>query len=269
MSSTLTRTSSSSAGAVWYRDGPRKVLRDIGRCRTAALGTHPEQCDRCNYETVAYDSCRNRHCPKCQSSPRDRWLMKPGLKPAAVAYCPCGLHRARSTGAARTPQPASVLQPAVSGRLGDPAGDRRRSTPSRRTHRRARCAAHLVAEPETSSAPALSRSRRRTGLRSLPLGRHQADGFFLPVRVLSRMFRGKLLAFLKQSYRRSELCFSGSSGCTLRTTRISLPAPYACAGESGWSTPKPPFGGPEHVLKYLARYTHRVAISNGRLLRSR
>ena len=57
-------------------DQQRKVLRDIGRCRTAALGTHLERCDRCSYETVAYDSCRNRHCPKCQSSARDRWLMK-------------------------------------------------------------------------------------------------------------------------------------------------------------------------------------------------
>jgi hypothetical protein len=55
-------------------DQQRKVLRDIGLCRTAALGTHLERCDRCDYETVAYDSCRNRHCPKCQSSARDRWL---------------------------------------------------------------------------------------------------------------------------------------------------------------------------------------------------
>src|SRR6266852_7748397 len=57
-------------------DQQRKVLRDIGLCRTAALGTHLERCDRCSYETVAYDSCRNRHCPKCQSSARDRWLLK-------------------------------------------------------------------------------------------------------------------------------------------------------------------------------------------------
>ena len=57
-------------------DQQRKVLRDIGRCRTAELGTHLERCDRCSYETVAYDSCRNRHCPKCQSSARDRWLLK-------------------------------------------------------------------------------------------------------------------------------------------------------------------------------------------------
>ena len=67
-------------------DQQRKVLRDIGQCRTAALGTHLERCDRCNYETVAYDSCRNRHCPKCQSSARDRWLLKQATSLLPVPY---------------------------------------------------------------------------------------------------------------------------------------------------------------------------------------
>ena len=63
-----------------------KVLRDIGLCRTAALGTHLERCDRCSYETVAYDSCRNRHCPKCQPSARDRWLLKQAASLLPVPY---------------------------------------------------------------------------------------------------------------------------------------------------------------------------------------
>ena len=67
-------------------DQQRKVLRDIGRCRTAALGSHLERCDRCDYETLAYDSCRNRHCPKCQSSARDRWLMKQASSLLPVPY---------------------------------------------------------------------------------------------------------------------------------------------------------------------------------------
>jgi len=67
-------------------DEQRKVLRDIGRCRTVALATHLERCDRCDYETVAYDSCRNRHCPKCQSSARDRWLMKQASSLLPVPY---------------------------------------------------------------------------------------------------------------------------------------------------------------------------------------
>ena len=67
-------------------DQQRKALRDIGLCRTAALGTHLERCDRCSYETVAYDSCRNRHCPKCQSSARDRWLLKQAASLLPVPY---------------------------------------------------------------------------------------------------------------------------------------------------------------------------------------
>lgn len=90
-------------------------------------------------------------------------------------------------------------------------------------------------------------------------------GFFLPVRVLSRMFRGKLLSLLKRSYRRGELRFSG------KLAALSAPrAFYSLIGSlrrKEWVVySKPPFGGPEHVLKYLARYTHRVAISNGRLI---
>ncbi len=90
-------------------------------------------------------------------------------------------------------------------------------------------------------------------------------GVFLPVRVLSRMFRGKLLAFLKQSYRRGELCF------TEKLAELSTPRAFhsllGTLRRTEWVVySKPPFGGPEHVLRYLARYTHRVAISNGRLL---
>ena len=90
-------------------------------------------------------------------------------------------------------------------------------------------------------------------------------GFFLPVRVLSRMFRGKLLALLKQSYRRNELCFAGKL-TELSKSRV-FHSLLASLRRREWVVyAKPPFGGPEHVLKYLARYTHRVAISNGRLL---
>ena len=64
----------------------RKVLRDIGLCRTAALGTHLERCDRCHYETLAYDSCRDRHCPKCQSTARDRWLLNQASSLLPVPY---------------------------------------------------------------------------------------------------------------------------------------------------------------------------------------
>ena len=88
-------------------------------------------------------------------------------------------------------------------------------------------------------------------------------GFFLPVRVLSRMFRGKLLAFLRQSYRRKEPCFSGTLAI-LSEPRAFHSLLHTLRRREWVVYSKPPFGGPEHVLKYLARYTHRVAISNGR-----
>ncbi|MGD0443573.1 MAG: transposase [Edaphobacter sp.] len=89
--------------------------------------------------------------------------------------------------------------------------------------------------------------------------------FFLPVRVLSRMFRGKLLAFLKQSYRHNQLRFSGAPA-TLFPPHAFHSLLHTLRNKEWVVYSKPPFGGPEHVLKYLARYTHRVAISNGRLL---
>jgi hypothetical protein len=89
--------------------------------------------------------------------------------------------------------------------------------------------------------------------------------FFLPVRVLSRMFRGKLLSFLKQSYRHNELRFSGTLAA-LSQPRAFHSLIHTLRSKEWVVYSKPPFGGPEHVLKYLARYTHRVAIANGRLL---
>jgi hypothetical protein len=151
-------------------DQQRKALRDIGRCRTAALGTHLERCDRCSYETVAYDSCRNRHCPKCQSSARDRWLMKQAssLLPVPYAHVVFTVPEQLAPLALRNQRFFySLLFRAASQTLLEIAADPR--------HLGARIGAlavlhTLVAEPGTSSAPALPRSRRRPGARSLSLG---------------------------------------------------------------------------------------------------
>jgi hypothetical protein len=246
-------------------DQQRKVLRDIGLCRTAALGTHLERCDRCSYETVAYDSCRNRHCPKCQSSARDRWLLKQAASLLPVPYvhavftvpeqlAPLGLRNQRLF--------YSMLFHAASETLLKIAADQR--------HLGARIGILAVLHTWSQNLqfhPHLHCLIPAGGLapdnsRWIATKRH---GFFLPVRVLSRMFRGKLLCFLKQSYRRGELCFPG------KLAALSAPrAFYSLLGSlrrREWVVySKPPFGGPEHVLKYLARYTHRVAISNGRLI---
>ena len=191
-------------------DQQRKVLRDIGLCRTAALGTHLERCDRCSYETVAYDSCRNRHCPKCQSSARDRWLLKQArsLLPVPYAHVVFTVPEQLAPLALRNQRLFyTLLFRAASETLLKIAADPR--------HLGARIGVLAVLHTWSQNLrhhPHLHCLVPAGGLaldhsRWVATRRH---GFFLPVRVLSRMFRGKLLAFLKQSYRRSELCFAGT-----------------------------------------------------------
>ena len=245
-------------------DQQRKVLRDIGRCRTAALGAHLERCDRCSYETVAYDSCRNRHCPKCQSSARDRWLMKQAasLLPVPYAHVVFTVPEQLAPLAFRNQRLFyNLLFRAASETLLEIAADPR--------HLGARIGVLAVLHTWSQNLrhhPHLHCLVPSGGL-ALDHSRWLATrrGFFLPVRVLSRMFRGKLLAFLKQGYRRKELCFSGTLSA-LAEPRAFYSMLHTLRRREWVVYSKPPFGGPEHVLKYLARYTHRVAISNGRLL---
>jgi hypothetical protein len=243
----------------------RRVLRDIGLYRTAALGTHLERCDRCNYETVAYDSCRNRHCPKCQSSARDRWLVKQASSLLPVPYVHAVFTVPEQLGplALRNQKLFySMLFRAASETLLEIAADPR--------HLGARIGILAVLHTWSQNLqlhPHLHCLIPAGGLapdnsRWIPTKRH---GFFLPVRVLSRMFRGKLLSFLKRSYRSGELCFAGKLAA-LSTPRSFYSLLRSLQRKEWVVYSKPPFGGPEHVLKYLARYTHRVAISNGRLI---
>jgi Putative transposase/Transposase zinc-binding domain len=245
-------------------DQQRKVLRDIGRYRTAALGTHLERCDRCSYETVAYDSCRNRHCPKCQSSARDRWLFKQATNLLPVSYvhvvftvpeqlAPIALRNQRLF--------YSMLFRAASETLLEIAADP--------CHLGARIGILAVLHTWSQNLghhPHLHCLIPAGGL-ALDHSHWVASrrDFFLPVRVLSRMFRGKLLAFLKQGYRGKQLCFPGTLAA-LSQPRAFHSLLHTLRQREWVVYSKPPFSGPEHVLKYLARYTHRVAISNGRLL---
>lgn len=242
----------------------RKALHDIAACRTATLGGHIEQCDHCSHRVIAYNSCRNRHCPKCQSSARDHWLAERAKELLPVPYChvvftvpdllgPLALQNQRLF--------YGLLFRAVSQTLLEIAADPR--------HLGAQIG--FLAVLHTWSQNLLHHPHVHC---VVPAGGIAPDGsgwvrcrqkFFLPVRVLSRLFRGKLLAFLRDASANGKLQFSGQLAALadparfqtwLRTLKTSDWVVYA----------KPPFGGPEHVLKYLARYTHRVAISNGRLL---
>jgi hypothetical protein len=242
----------------------RKALRDIGACRTAALGGHVEECDQCAHRLIAYNSCRNRHCPKCQSKARDRWLAERAKELLPVPYChvvftipeqlaPLALQNQRVCYA--------LLFRAVSETLQQIAADSR--------HLGAKIG--VLAVLHTWSQSLMHHPHIHC---VVPAGGLSPDGsrwiacrpkFFLPVRVLSRMFRGKLLALLREAFAEGKLEFFGQLADLAEPARFD--AWLRQCKKTEWVVyAKPPFGGPEHVLKYLARYTHRVAISSNRLL---
>jgi hypothetical protein len=245
----------------------RKVFRDICACRTAALGARFEQCNHCSHQTTLFHSCRNRHCPKCQTTARDQWLDRTAKELLPVPYS----HVIFTLPGAVTPlvrQNAkliyNLLFRCVSETLLTIARD-----PSRLGADLGLLAVLHTWNQKMMTHPHLHCLVPAGGL---ALDKwswvHSRKKFFLPGPVLGRMFRGKFLALLALAYRRKELRLLGylqplqRAGAFDRfVSRLRKP---------NWVVEvRAPFGGPEHVLKYLARYTHRVAISNGRLVELR
>jgi hypothetical protein len=243
----------------------RRALRDLARCRTAELGGHVEECDRCGHRRIAYNSCRNRHCPKCQAAARARWLddRAAELLPVDYFHVIFTLPNDINSLALRNPRVVygALLRASASALL-----------------RVAADPAHLGAEVGFLSVlhtwgqnlhlhPHVHCVVPGGGL-SLDGGRWIAcrPGFLLPVRVLSRVFRGKFLSGLEEAFRRGHLSCNGrqeelaEAEAFFRWTRSLRDKEWVVYA-------KPPFGGSEQVLKYLARYTHRVAISNSRLVK--
>jgi hypothetical protein len=244
--------------------GQKRVLRAIELCRTAALGGHLEQCDQCGHERNAYNSCANRHCPKCQSLARAEWLEK---RQAELLQCEYfhvvfTLPAPLATLALQNKrQMFSLLFRATAETLQSIAADPK--------HLGARigffCILHtwgqaLNAHPHLHCVvPGGGISP--DGNRWVPCRRRR---FFLPVRVLSSRFRKIYLRYLKQIHAAGKLRFHG------QLQHLSDPASFARylapLRHRKWVVfAKAPFGGPDRVLNYLGRYTHRVAISNNRL----
>jgi hypothetical protein len=242
----------------------QKVISALLQCRTAALGGHVDECGQCGQQRISYNSCRNRHCPKCQGSQAAQWLesQRSHLLPVPYAHVVFTLPRLLAPLALQNPRTVyGLLFRAASQTLLEVASDPR----------------HL-------GAPIGFLALLHTWGQKLdhhphlhcvvPAGGLSLDGggwvpcrrrFFLPVRVLSRVFRGKFLEFLGEAFAHDELSFHGSLKPLSHETRFRTLLTEARRTE--WVVyAKPPFGGPEQVLKYLARYTHRVAISNRRLL---
>jgi len=241
----------------------RKALADIGSCRTAALGGHLEQCDSCSARRIAYNSCRNRHCPKCQATARDRWLeaRSKELLPVRYSHVVFTVPQQLAALALHNQQLFyGLLFAAASQALLELAADPRRLGAK----------IGFFAVLHTWSQTLLFHPHIHC---VVPAGGLALDGkrwissrrkFFLPVKPLSRLFRGKLLDGLRRAFANGELRFPGSLAELADERRF-----HAFRRELGkleWVVyAKRPFRGPTHVLQYLARYTHRVAISNGRL----
>jgi hypothetical protein len=248
----------------WLSVQQRSVLRAIARCRTAALGGHLDRCDACGHQAISYNSCRNRHCPKCQAQARERWLQARERDLLDVPYVHVVFtlpHALLPLTYRNSTRLYTWLFQTSAATLRQVAADPR----------------HLGAEV---GVLAILHTWGQTLVRHphvhcvVPAGGLSADcqqwirpkyaGFFLPVKVLSRIFRGKFVAALRRAYAQNELDLTGA------TEHLRDPAQWSAfinaLFETDWVVyAKPAFGGASAVLRYLGRYTHRVAISNHRL----
>jgi len=241
-----------------------KVMSAITQCRTAALGGHVLRCEGCGTDQVAYNSCRNRHCPKCQSSAAQRWLdaRQADLLPVEYYHVVFTL-----------PAPIADIgyqnKAAIYGLLFDVAAEVLQTIAADPKHLGARIGATLVLHTWGS---ALTHHPHVHGI--VPGGGLSLDGrqwvacrpgFFLPVRVLSRLFRRRFLEELQQFHQAGKLQFFGEHAAL--TDAQAFKQWLAPMRQCEWVVyAKRPFAGPAAVLAYLSRYTHRVAISNSRLL---
>jgi hypothetical protein len=248
----------------------RKALRDLAACRTAVLGGHIEYCLDCGHERIAYNSCRNRHCPKCQALARARWLEQQAGHLLPVAYHHVVFTLPAEVSELALANPAvlyDLLMRSAAATLREVAANPKRlgaavgvlmvlHTWGQNLHHHPHV--HCVVTGGGLSCDANGK------IDAAPCWVACRPGFFLPVRVLSRVFRGKFLDGLNQLFEQGKLLLPGR----LRTlAEASVRAAWwkALYARDWVAYSKRPFGGPEQVLKYLAGYTHRVAISNSRL----
>jgi Putative transposase/Transposase zinc-binding domain len=255
-------------GTLSARQG--KTLRDLAACRTAALGGHVQRCLDCGHERIAYNSCRNRHCPKCQALARARWLDQQAQHLLPVEY-----HHVVFTLPAAIADLALVNPAVLYDLLMRSAAATLRQVAANPKHLGAIVGVLMVLHTWGQNLhhhPHVHCVVTGGGLSCDPSGTIAASpcwracqpGFFLPVRVLSRVFRGKFLDGLNRLFQEGKLLLPARLQ-TLAQARARATWCQTLSASDWVVYSKPPFGGPEHVLKYLARYTHRVAISNSRL----
>jgi hypothetical protein len=240
------------------------VMRRLIQCRTAALGGHVDTCNQCGFVRISYNSCRDRHCPKCQTTDRERWIqarlerllpvehfhvvftMPDELNPLALRN-QAALYNLLFAAASKT----LLALAADAKRLGAQIG----FTAILHTWGQ-----NLLFHPHLHcvvTAGGLSDDGQRWV--------HARPGYLFPVKVLGRLFRGKFLAGLQDLYQTGRLALAGSAA------PLADPHTFAALRDrlyrQNWVVyAKPPFAGTDHVFRYLGRYSHRVAIANSRLL---
>jgi predicted Zn-ribbon and HTH transcriptional regulator len=241
-----------------------KVMSAIEQCRSAALGGHVERCEDCGHNRIAYNSCRNRHCPKCQGAAARDWLAA-----READLLPVGYFHLVFTLPAEIAPIAYQNKGVVYDLLFRAAAETLLTIAADPRHLGARIGATAVLHTWGSAMihhPHIHMIVPGGGI-SLDGTRWIScrPGFLLPVRVLSRLFRRLFLAGLADAHAAGRLMFFGEIE-SLRH-RPAFTAHLAPLRRKNWFVyAKPPFAGPEAVLAYLARYTHRVAIANSRLL---
>jgi hypothetical protein len=248
----------------WLDYQQLKVLRAIRNCRTAALGGHVDACPRCGFKAISFNSCRNRHCPKCQAQARQRWLDAREQQLLATSYFHLvfTLPHELSTLARENPRLLyALLFSTTAATLLEVSSDPRHLGAEigffSILHTWGQNLSHHPHVHCVVPAGGLSRDHSRWIRPRYP--------FFLPVKVLSRVFRGKYVSGLRRLYRQRKLRLDGPLEPLRDPKRFA--AFLRTLFRQDWVVyAKPAFGGPERVLRYLGRYTHRVAISNHRLL---
>lgn len=238
-----------------------RVMRAIETCRTATLGGHVEQCTHCSHQRIGYNSCRNRHCPKCQSTARVKWV--------------------RRRKAELLPVPYFHVVFTIPEQLNDLALQNKETLYKILFQASSQTLLTLAADPKHLGAHIGFFSILHTWGQNLLHHPHVhcvvtgggvtpgrlawkscLPGFFLSVRVLSRLFRRLFLEALQQAFGKDQVQFRNR----LSPLRAQFPHLLRDLARTEWVVyAKPPFGGPAQAIEYLGRYTHRVALSNERL----
>jgi len=248
----------------WIRWKHVKVLRAIAHCRTAALGGHLDECTRCGHRAISYNSCRNRHCPKCQAGARERWIAARQKELLPTRY----LHVVFTLPSRLAPL---VLQ-------------NKKVVYDLLFRTSAETLLEVACDPRHLGAEIGFFSVLHTWSQKLSIHPHihcvvpagglspdhtrwirSRDNYFLPKEVLREVFRGKFTDALKEAFQNGQLQFH--TDLKLLAQPKTFTAWLRPLYRQDWVVYlKRPFGGPEYVLQYLGRYTHRVAISNHRLV---